>query len=168
MNILSTARKTISIFVSSILLIGTITTFYSVNSLSMEDAYALSDVEKHNIICNNFNLNANGFNVNAIPEHLSGLLPAQAQARNSDIGTSTFGTDEKRFGSDNKKDFSFVCLNNNNNEFIIIPIDLDLAIVNLDSNNISILLGNGNGTFDPAVNFGVGTSPISVAVGNFN
>ena len=65
--------------------------------------------KKDDIKCNNFNLNANGFNVNAIPEPLSDLLPAQAQARNSNIGTSTFGTDEKRFGSDNKKRF-FICM----------------------------------------------------------
>ena len=30
--------------------------------------------QKDDIICNNFNLNANGFNVNTIPEPLSGLL----------------------------------------------------------------------------------------------
>ena len=37
------------------------------------------------------------------------------------------------------------------------------------SDNISILLGNGNGTFvTPALNFGVGDGPQSVAVGDFN
>jgi hypothetical protein len=47
---------------------------------------------------------------------------------------------------------------------------LDLAVANQNSDNVSILLGNGNGTFvdTPAVNFGVGDEPISVAVGDFN
>ena len=53
--------------------------------------------QKDDIKCNNFNLNANGFNVNAIPEPLSDLPPAQAQTENADIGTSTFGTEENRF-----------------------------------------------------------------------
>ena len=46
---------------------------------------------------------------------------------------------------------------------------LDLAVANFGSNNVSILLGIGNGNFvTSAVNFGVGTNPISVAVGDFN
>ena len=46
---------------------------------------------------------------------------------------------------------------------------LDLAIANAGSNNVSILLGNGTGSFGtPATNFTVGTFPFSVAVGDFN
>jgi len=44
----------------------------------------------------------------------------------------------------------------------------DLAVANLNSSNVSILLGNANGTFQARVNYAVGTSPISVAVGDFN
>jgi len=44
----------------------------------------------------------------------------------------------------------------------------DLAVANELSNNVSILLGNGNGTFQPAVNFPVGGSANSVAVSYFN
>src|SRR5439155_1227514 len=32
------------------------------------------------------------------------------------------------------------------------------------SNNVSVLLGNGNGTFQTAVNYATGTSPVSVLV----
>ena len=46
---------------------------------------------------------------------------------------------------------------------------LDLAVANGASNNVSILLGNGDGTFGtPATNFAVGEGPASVAVGDFN
>lgn len=44
----------------------------------------------------------------------------------------------------------------------------DLAVANQDSNDVSILLGNGDGTFRAPTNFAVGTSPSSVAVGDFN
>jgi streptogramin lyase len=47
---------------------------------------------------------------------------------------------------------------------------LDLVVANDGSNNVSILLGNGDGTFRAAVNYGVGSgsAPTSVAVGDFN
>ena len=45
---------------------------------------------------------------------------------------------------------------------------LDLAVANYCSANVSILLGNGNGTFQTAVNYGVGFNPVSVTVGDFN
>jgi hypothetical protein len=44
----------------------------------------------------------------------------------------------------------------------------DLAVANLGSANVSVLLGNGDGTFQDAVNYAAGTEPISVAVGDFN
>ena len=44
----------------------------------------------------------------------------------------------------------------------------DLAVANASSNNVSVLLGNGNGTFQAAVNYAAGTGPSSVAVGDFN
>ena len=64
----------------------------------------------------NFTLNANGLNVNVIPDSLSGLLAfhAQAEVRDTDIGSSEFGTDEKKFGFD--KDFVYTSLNNNNTQ----------------------------------------------------
>jgi len=41
-------------------------------------------------------------------------------------------------------------------------------VANDGSDNVSILLGNGDGTFQAAVNYGVGSAPTSVAVGDFN
>jgi hypothetical protein len=50
--------------------------------------------------------------------------------------------------------------------------NLDLAVINVgygDKNGtVSILLGNGNGTFQPAVNYTAGVEPQAVAVGDFN
>ena len=44
----------------------------------------------------------------------------------------------------------------------------DLAIANFGSNNVSILLGNGAGSFGAATNFSVGGDPALLAVGDFN
>ena len=64
----------------------------------------------------NFTLNANGLNVNIIPDSLSGLIAfyAQAEARDTDINSREFGTDEKKFGFD--KDIVYTSLNNNNTQ----------------------------------------------------
>jgi subtilisin-like proprotein convertase family protein len=47
---------------------------------------------------------------------------------------------------------------------------LDLTTANYNSNNVTVLLGNGSGGFSPASGspFAVGTYPLSVAVGDFN
>lgn len=45
---------------------------------------------------------------------------------------------------------------------------LDIATANFNSDNLSVLLGNGNGTFGTAVNYPVATRPGSVALGDFN
>src|SRR6266536_399404 len=44
----------------------------------------------------------------------------------------------------------------------------DLAVANSGSTNVSVLLGNGNGTFQAAVNYSAGASPSCVAIGDFN
>jgi hypothetical protein len=36
---------------------------------------------------------------------------------------------------------------------------LDLGVANYGGGNVSVLLGNGNGTFQAAVNYGAGTQP---------
>ncbi|MEG5244548.1 VCBS repeat-containing protein, partial [Microcoleus sp. A6-D4] len=44
----------------------------------------------------------------------------------------------------------------------------DIAAANRNSNNVSVLLGTGTGSFGAATNFAVGTNPYSVTVGDFN
>jgi predicted NUDIX family NTP pyrophosphohydrolase len=44
----------------------------------------------------------------------------------------------------------------------------DLAVANQTSDNVSVLLGRGDGSFDSASNFPAGTDPRSVAVGDFD
>ncbi|MDH7503863.1 MAG: Ig-like domain-containing protein [Verrucomicrobiota bacterium] len=46
--------------------------------------------------------------------------------------------------------------------------NLDLASANLSSGNVSILLGNGDGTFGTATNFTAGNGPVALASGDFN
>ncbi len=43
---------------------------------------------------------------------------------------------------------------------------LDLVTANFNSGTISVLLGNGNGTFQAPVTYAVGTNPIAVAIGD--
>ena len=44
----------------------------------------------------------------------------------------------------------------------------DLAVANSASSNVSVLLGNGDGTFRAVVNYATGQNPQSVAIGDFN
>ncbi|WP_143867261.1 DUF4347 domain-containing protein, partial [Nostoc linckia] len=46
--------------------------------------------------------------------------------------------------------------------------NLDLAVANYGSNNISLLLGDGNGGFGTVKNLNVGNNPVSITVGDFN
>src|SRR6266567_1020166 len=45
---------------------------------------------------------------------------------------------------------------------------LDLAVTDYSNNNVSVLLGNGDGTFQAPRTFPVGIHPAQVAVGDFN
>ena len=45
---------------------------------------------------------------------------------------------------------------------------LDLVVANFGSNTVSVLLGKGDGTFQPAQNLATGSGPTSLAVGDFN
>ncbi|MFH2067943.1 MAG: VCBS repeat-containing protein [Candidatus Omnitrophota bacterium] len=45
---------------------------------------------------------------------------------------------------------------------------IDLAVANAGGNNVSILLGNGDGTFAPDSTLGAGTSPCFVTAADFD
>ena len=44
----------------------------------------------------------------------------------------------------------------------------DIATANINSDNLSLLLGDGAGNFEAATNFGTGSRPVSIAAGDFN
>ena len=44
----------------------------------------------------------------------------------------------------------------------------DLLIVNNDSNSVSVLLGNGNGTFQAHLDYSIGNFPVAGAIGDVN
>ena len=45
---------------------------------------------------------------------------------------------------------------------------LDIVVVNYKTNNVSVLLGNGDGTFKTHVEYAVGNGPMGVAIGDLN
>jgi hypothetical protein len=45
---------------------------------------------------------------------------------------------------------------------------LDIVTANLAPNTVGVLLGNGDGTFQPVAQYPAGTEPVSLAVGDFN
>jgi hypothetical protein len=47
-------------------------------------------------------------------------------------------------------------------------LDLALTESEYDTNNVSVLLGNGDGTFQPPVSYAVGKGPNAIAVADFN
>jgi len=44
----------------------------------------------------------------------------------------------------------------------------DVVLANFGSNNVSVLLGNGDGTFQTAVDYNVGASPVAVTIADVN
>ena len=43
----------------------------------------------------------------------------------------------------------------------------DLAVANFHSNDVSVLLGNGDGTFQSQVTYAVGNNPVAIVTGDF-
>jgi hypothetical protein len=44
----------------------------------------------------------------------------------------------------------------------------DIAVTNFNDNDVSVFIGNGDGTIQPMVNYNTGTGPSSVAIGDLN
>ncbi len=71
------------------------------------------------------------------------------------------------------KDPIFTLVNGVNNQFLATgdfnkDNKIDVATSNTNSNNVSVLLGNGNGTFSLATTFAVGTKPEGIAVADID
>lgn len=43
---------------------------------------------------------------------------------------------------------------------------IDMVVANTSSTNVSVLLNNGDGTYATAINYGAGSTPRSVALGD--
>jgi hypothetical protein len=146
-------KKTLSLFLVTILLTGAITTFFPTLSMKEVDAAAIfSDAnyglmmednnnnnnnnndsnyqstfvpdKNESIECTNFNLNANGFNIDDIPESVRDLLQSTGQTQtpeelelegNNFDSINTSDNDEKG-SSSNHEDYVTICKINNHNE----------------------------------------------------
>lgn len=131
-----------------------------------------SDVNIQKIRFVNNNINVNGIDITEIPH--DGTTTDELQANEQGLNGAQ---NANRFGDLNlDKNLLNICANANVNEQIKIePSDipdtnLDLVVVNFVDNDVSILLRNGDGTFDPATpgTVGVGDNPIALTVGEFN
>jgi len=56
----------------------------------------------------------------------------------------------------------------NSDGTIVCSGDLDIVVANSGGDDVSILLGDGTGSFGTATDFAVGNNPVSIAVGDFN
>jgi subtilisin-like proprotein convertase family protein len=81
------------------------------------------------------------------PPTITCVSPAFSSNTTSTVGSSPTGIATGDFNNDTKT---------------------DLVVANQGANNVSVLLGDGNGGFGAATNFAVQSNPYSVAVGLFN
>jgi hypothetical protein len=122
-----------------------------------------SDIQK--IQCISSNINVNGIHITEIPQDDIATTVAANEAGPDGPNTQNGdGFDKINFD----RNLVNICVNVNSNDQIISPRNLDLAVANEFDDSVSILLGNGDGTFGPKTDFGVGSIPRSVAVGDFN
>ena len=189
----NTNKRLKIIFLVTILSFGAVANIFSVSLSSssssfaiLKDAQALetkeyqstSNIQKDDdIICNNFNLNANGLNNDDISESLKDQLKTNLAQTTEEIegkdfdNSNTFGNDEKRFDSSDG-DFAIICKNNNDNEQSIPtpptpptppPEDDNVYVVWQDQSNggdsdIFFRVSNDNGqTFEPPIDLSSNT-----------
>jgi hypothetical protein len=129
---------------------------------SVPTAIAVSDVNDDghpDLAITNIPINPLSVIGGAITGHVGGAVAVLlGRADGSFNGASNFGT-----GADLPSSVAVADLNGDGKR--------DLAIANLNSGNVSILLGNGSGTsflFAPGSPFAVGTRPASIAVADLN
>jgi hypothetical protein len=83
----------------------------------------------------------------ALPARAQAAQPSFAPATNFAVGTSPIEVTKADFNSDGR---------------------LDLAVTNQNSDNVSVLLGDGKGGFGEAQNFIVGNTPFGLTSADFN
>jgi hypothetical protein len=82
-------------------------------------------------------------------------------------GDGTFST-TNNFPTGEESLPTFVAVGDFNDDDVLDLVTVYDSLGQTNSNSITILLGNGDGTFNTANSFPVGDRPFSVAVGNFN
>lgn len=161
-------------------------------------ANANEDKSFQSIKCDNTNLNINSIEFNQLTEQeqqdiLNQIQRITGEAENEGFAnnlqqqqqqqqqekvlsnpTSTAADGSYDYTLKNDKNLLNICVNLNNNQQQAageVPVisDLDLAVANSIDGDVSILIGNGDGTFvTPANDFAVGNLPFGIAVDLFD
>jgi len=131
LNKIISIKKTSSIFLATVLVLGTIAAIspsFMVGAAAQIDSYydgmdnnykksAGKDVSVKSIKCNNINVNVNGLELTALPSSLSNLLTnEEADGSASSYGSGIGSYDDGQTNS--QGNFKFICINNNNNTFV--------------------------------------------------
>lgn len=115
MSIIISTKRNSSIFLATLLVIGTIATILP--SAQAEPYYGMDkdrkDVSVSSLKCNNINVNVNGLELDVLPSFLSGELATEAQEGSTDASSFAGNGDGSEIN-----DFRFICINNNNNTVI--------------------------------------------------
>jgi hypothetical protein len=115
-----------SIFLTAILVAGTITALFPSFMVGTAQAAPFTDMDREkkedkksvsvsSLKCNNINVNVNGLELDVFPPFLGGEVAAEAAEPNTD--SSSFAAGNNGDGSQ-INDFRFICINNNNNTVI--------------------------------------------------
>ena len=129
-----------------------------------------TDIQKIN--CVNSNINVNGIDITRIPQDNAAIAAGENE------GTAVEGANTQNGngldGINFERNLVNICANVNVNKQIKVSpptvlTNLDLAVANINDDDVSIRLGNGDGTFtSTAPDVTVGNVPSSIAVGLFN
>jgi len=109
---------------------------------------------------------AGDFNQDGFPDVVVTLDQGGGERHNSAFlflgnGDGTFQAPSRFLGGIyNAGQLAVADLNGDGNE--------DLVIANATANSLAVLLGDGQGNFQPAITFATGNDPGSIAIGDFN